>query len=399
MDGLSVALAVRAAAEARFHRREDATELVELLVTGPPVVNESRMIARQLLELAEHCVRRLAGAQWSPDELTRIARRRAGAGGEALVAAAIQSLWRSEGGRHDAARDPAWPGEVAAMASAGVGAWRPDPASPSWRRDVEAGVAALGVLLHLPALTERRTPRGLDRSAIGDARILEKVRALLSKAESTTFSEEADALTAKAQELLTRYSIDSAALHIGTRTQAQAAVRRLWIDDPYVGAKAHLLHVVCQANRCRSVLTDALGVATLVGHDDDLDTVEILFTSLLVQATTQMTAAGRKEDPFGRSRTRAFRQSFLVAFAARIGQRLEAVQERAVAEAAAAHGDALLPVLASRSSAADETVDEIFPTLVGRRTAATDYEGWVAGTAAADLANLTYQPELSAMLA
>lgn len=399
MDGLSVALAVRAAAEARFHRREDATQLVELLVAGPPVANGSRLIARQLLELAEHCVRRLGEAQWSPDELTRIARRRAGVGGEALVAAAIQSLWRSERGHHDAARDPAWPEEVAAMASGGVRAWRPDPASPSWRRDVEAGVAALGVLLHLPALTERRTTRGLDPSAIGDARILEKVRALLAKAESTTFSEEADALTAKAQELLTRYSIDSAALHIGTRTQAQAAVRRLWIDDPYVGAKAHLLHVVCQANRCRSVLTDALGMATLVGHDDDLDTVEILFTSLLVQATTQMTAAGRKEDCFGRSRTRAFRQSFLVAFAARIGQRLEAVQDKAVAEAAATHGDALLPVLASRSSAADETVDEIFPTLVGHRTAATDYEGWVAGTAAADLANLTYQPELSTMLA
>jgi hypothetical protein len=255
--------------------------------------------------------------------------------------------------------------------------------------------------MHLPALPARRTTRSAPGGgAAPDARILEKVRHLLSKAESTTFADEADACTAKAQELLSRYSIDSAALQMtAPRQEAQAAVRRLWIDEPYIMAKAHLLHVVCQANRCRSVMDEELGLATLVGHDDDVETVEILFTSLLVQATTQMTAAGRKTDRFGRSRTRVFRRTFLVAFAARIGQRLRATQQEAVSAAAAVHGSGLLPVLASRSSAADDVVAELFPTTVSHRSSANDYEGWVAGTAAADLATLTYQPELADALA
>ena len=37
--------------------------------------------------------------------------------------------------------------------------------------------------------------------------MLERVRALLAKAESTTFPEEADALTAKAQQLMTRHAL------------------------------------------------------------------------------------------------------------------------------------------------------------------------------------------------
>jgi hypothetical protein len=61
--------------------------------------------------------------------------------------------------------------------------------------------------------------------------------------------------------------------------------------------------------------------------------------------------AGAKRDRHGRSRTRAFRQSFLVAYAIRIGERLEGVtddaERRAVAEAP---GRSLLPVLAARYS-------------------------------------------------
>lgn len=365
-------------------------------------------MARALLGVVEHCVGELAGACWAPSEIARLARRRAGAQAEQAVNSAIRSLWRSErGSRRDEGRDPAWPGEAAALAAAALVDWCPDPKAASWRSDVETGLSVIGLLMHLPALPGRRSVRALpDSSDAPDGRVLEKVRLLLSKAESTTFADEADALTAKAQELLSRYSIDSAALHLhmagrmaGSRQGAQAAVRRLWIDEPYVMAKAQLLTVVCQANRSRSVITGSLGLATVVGHDDDLDTVEILFTSLLVQATTQMTAAGPKTDRFGRSRTRSFRQSFLVAYAVRIGQRLRAAQEEAVCAGAARHGDDLLPVLASRTSAADEVVRGLFPTLVGQRTAANDYEGWMAGTVAADLATLSYQPELADSMA
>jgi hypothetical protein len=218
---------------------------------------------------------------------------------------------------------------------------------------------------------------------------------LLSKAESTGFPDEAEALTAKAQELLARYSIDRAMVDgSDPARRSGAAVRRVWIDDPYVAAKAQLLHVVAIVNRCRSVLTEPLGLATVAGHEDDLDTVETLFTSLLVQATTQMTASGSRTDSAGRSRTRSFRQSFLVAFAIRIGHRLEAVGEATVAAATGTLGSALVPVLASRMQAANEAIADLFPN-VGRRDAhATNREGWMAGTVAADLASFSVQPEL-----
>jgi len=225
--------------------------------------------------------------------------------------------------------------------------------------------------------------------------VLEKVRHLLSKAESTGFPDEAEALTAKAQELLARYSIDRAMVDGSDHARRSgAAVRRVWIDDPYVATKAQLLHVVAMANRCRSVLAEPLGLATVAGHEDDLDTVETLFTSLLVQATTQMTASGSRTDSTGRSRTRSFRQSFLVVFAIRIGHRLEAIGEATVAAATETHGNALVPVLTSRVHAADEAIAELFPDLDHRGSRATDREGWVAGTLAADLASLSVQPEL-----
>ncbi|MGH9087206.1 MAG: DUF2786 domain-containing protein, partial [Acidimicrobiales bacterium] len=374
---LTVAMAIREAAEAVFHGRDDATELLTLLVAGPPVASGRRMVARDLQAELESEVLTMASGHWRPGEIVRQVRRRIGAGGEVIAAAVVHGAWRRLGDRDT---DPEWAAEAATIATS---RWRLDHASPTWAGDVEAALEVLGLLSHLPALAECRNAGGSNRydaRSTEKGRVLEKARHLLSKAESTNFPEEAEALTAKAQDLLSRYSIDRAAL--GARDKARrrsaAAVRRIWIDDPYVMPKAQLLHVVATANRCRSVITESLGLATVAGHDDDLDTVETLFTSLLVQATTQITAAGSRTDGTGRSRTRAFRQSFLVAFAVRIGQRLREAEEASVSAGAAAHGGALLPVLASRSSAADEAIDEIFPELVTHHAHANDREGWVA---------------------
>lgn len=346
-----VAMAVREAAEAVFHQRDDAAELVGLLVSGPPVAGGRRMVARELEEVLVDEVLAMASGHWRPNEIVRQVRRRSGAGGEQVVLSVIHKAWRRRG---DGAAGPGWAAEAAVL---DPGSREVDAGAVSWPADVEVAIGVLGLLAHLPALPECRSTGASDgRSgpATEQGRVLEKVRHLLSKAESTGFPEEAEALTAKAQ----------------------------------------LLQVVAQVNRCRSVLTEPLGLATVAGHDDDLDTVETLFTSLLVQATTQMTAAGSRTDGAGRSRTRSFRRSFLVAFAVRIGQRLRLAAEDTVAAATAAHGQALVPVLASREEAADEAIAELFPGLAWRGSQAADREGWMAGTLAADLASFGVQPEL-----
>lgn len=234
-------------------------------------------------------------------------------------------------------------------------------------------------------------PRERNRDV--DQRTLGRVRALLAKAESTEFPEEAEALSARAQELMARHSIDHALLAAETGDMGGPAGRRIAVDNPYDSPKAVLLTVVANANRCRAVWHRELGFSTVVGYPADLAAVEMLFTSLLVQATSAMVHAGPRRDARGRSRTRSFRHAFLNAYAARIGERLREAADRAAADAG---GNALVPVLAVRDRAVEEAVGTMFPNLAkGRAGSVSNYEGWVAGRAAADLANLNGRLEVT----
>ena len=131
-----------------------------------------------------------------------------------------------------------------------------------------------------------------------------------------------------------------------------------------------------------------MGFSTVFGTGSDLEIVELLFTSVLVQGTEAMLRAGPSVDRTGRSRTRSFRQSFLLAYATRIGERLDAATASMVAEGAERHGHALLPVLATRAEAVEGAVRSAFPELAHRSLAISNYSGWVAGRAAAELASL-----------
>jgi hypothetical protein len=84
--------------------------------------------------------------------------------------------------------------------------------------------------------------------------------------------------------------------------------------------------------------------------------------------------------------TRSFRQSFLVAYAQRIGERLDSASASVTAEVK--QNGRLLPVLAANSRAADELTDRLFPSMTPRSISASDVAGWGAGRAAADLAVL-----------
>ena len=255
----------------------------------------------------------------------------------------------------------------------------------SIERDVR-WIALLGSIPPLPAVAPRRP------SATGDEAMLAKIRALLAKAESTTFPEEAEALSAKAQELMARHRID----HVLVDDDAGDAPvgRRIWLDDPYADAKAQLLAAVADANSCRSVMLTGLGCAHVVGFTTDLDVVDMLHTSLLVQATAAMAAAGPQRDARGRSRTRSFRQSFLIAYAWRIGERLRETSD-AVTTEVAARESTLLPALVRRERRVEDEVVRAFPLMERRRVAISNQAGFVAGTMAADAADLAVGPSLA----
>src|SRR5690606_6466313 len=167
-----------------------------------------------------------------------------------------------------------------------------------------------------------------------DDKLLTRVRRLLAQAEGTPYEAEAETFTAAAQSLMARHRIDRAMLE-ATDEQAHRGpgAVRLAVDRPYEQPKMLLLSVVASANRCRALWNQSVGFATVVGHGPDRRAVELLFTSLLVQATTAMQREG--ERPGGRTRTRGFRSSFLSGFAARVGQRLEEASHAAEDEAVA----------------------------------------------------------------
>jgi hypothetical protein len=248
------------------------------------------------------------------------------------------------------------------------------------------------LVVRLPSVTPT-VPRPGDTwselSAAGvhlDARMLARVRALLAKAESTTFEDEAEAFTAKAQELIARYAIDEALLHT-VDDVGDPSVRRIPIDDPYADAKSALIAAVAAANRCRVVHSPAMGWVTAFGYDHDLDAVELLGVSLLTQATTAMLRLGPQRDAAGRSRTRAFRRAFLFGFAHRIGERLRRATEGQMAATDDGAGR-LVPVLAARDDRLRAAAAAAFPETVRRKTSVSDASGWHAGQAAAEQADL-----------
>lgn len=217
-----------------------------------------------------------------------------------------------------------------------------------------------------------------------EPRMLGRIRALLAKAEATTFPEEAEALSAKAQELMARHTVDEALLAVRTGTKQIPGACRIGVEAPYEEAKAVLLDAVSTANRCRSVWNSGYEFSTVVGFESDLEAVELLYTSLLVQGTAAMTRAEAGQRAGGRKRTKTFRQSFLLAYASRLGQRLAETAEHTAAEA-----PDNLPALVARDVAVTSRADEMFPrTTTTRLRGATDLAGWEDGTAAADRAHM-----------
>ncbi|MFJ6100723.1 DUF2786 domain-containing protein [Streptomyces sp. NPDC092359] len=242
------------------------------------------------------------------------------------------------------------------------------------------------LLVRLPRLDAVGPVPGekLPPAAAGEPRMLTRIRALLAKAEATGYPEEAEALTAKAQELMARHSLDEATLAAGAPSPETPGALRIGVEPPYEQAKAILLDAVATANHCRAVWNEAYGFSTVVGFEADLDPVELLYTSLLVQGTSAMTRAEAEQRAGGRKRTKSFRQSFLLAYANRLGTRLSATSRRVAAEA-----PTLLPALASRDLAVTTRTDELFPeTRSTRVRAAWDEEGWNHGASAADRAGL-----------
>jgi len=223
--------------------------------------------------------------------------------------------------------------------------------------------------------------------------ILTKVRKILAKAEDPAATpEEAETYTAKAAELIAEYGIDRALLARHDPDSDVVGDRVVVLDPPYALDKAGLLSTVAGRLRCRTVqrrryVDGAKQISLhLFGFESDLLRAELLYTSLLMQATTALT---RTVAPPWES-TAAFRRSWLAGFTTAIGRRLadaerEAERRASTARAAAtdAGGPSVALVLADRSAVVRDAVDREYPHLergqARRLSGSGGMAGWQAG--------------------
>ncbi|MFE7121825.1 DUF2786 domain-containing protein [Streptomyces sp. NPDC057654] len=392
---------------------DDALDAAASLLAAAPA--GPRAVSRALLRAAEELARRAWEYGWQPADVVRLMRREPDAATGRFVADAIAAEARRYAPE---SLDARWSAQLAAVGAAQVW-WVGDGDGDGGgdesyleslagrerlsRFETVAGVlGALRRIARLPRITPvgplpgaaaRVRPVPAPDGAAPGPRQLGRIRALLAKAESTEFAEEAEALSAKAQELMARHSIDAALLAAGAGALGEAGegpdACRIGVEGPYEPAKALLLDAVAEANHCRAVWSAEFDFSTVVGFASDLELVELMYTSLLVQATAAMRRAGDEHHARGRSRrTRDFRESFLIAYAGRIRDRLVTAAEEAAEEVAAEEPTEVLPVLAARDVAVGESAERLFPATTSHRLKGRDAAGWAHGRAAADAAML-----------
>jgi hypothetical protein len=204
---------------------------------------------------------------------------------------------------------------------------------------------------------------------MSEASRLNKIRKLLALAEDPAATPaEAEAFTEKAMILMARHGIDAALLAEDQPT-GRVVNRRLVMTSPYSRDKATLASAISLASRCRAVLltTDRGFVVQVFGLESDVRGVDMLFTSLLVQAAHEM---GRTPVP-PEEHAAAFRRSWWAGFTIAIHARLDRIRREAEERAEAARpgggaepeGPSVALVLAHRSDEIDDEVARVHPNV------------------------------------
>jgi hypothetical protein len=196
--------------------------------------------------------------------------------------------------------------------------------------------------------------------------ILEKVRKLLAKAEDPACTPaEAEAFTEKAAQLIAKYGVDQALLAAADPTLDPVADRVIDIPSPYATDKCALLSGVATELRCRAVRRQQRVRGRndfsmhLFGHTADLERVELLFTSLLVQSSLALAVAPTP----AYEHVAAYRRSFLAGYTRAVVIRLREAERRASESVGAPAGASVALVLADRSVEVEQRLAQAYPNL------------------------------------
>jgi hypothetical protein len=188
---------------------------------------------------------------------------------------------------------------------------------------------------------------------------LDRISALLAKAERTDIEAEADAYLMKAQQLATLASVDLAVARARTarrERRQQPESRTTTIGEKGRRANPHLISLFVAVAHANDAQVDVASNSTYViayAMPADLDVVETIFASLAVHMVhagqsyvaergwvgeTYLAAAGRGQRRRRRPHTaQTARAAFYRAYVQRISERLTQARQEALAHAAVAH--------------------------------------------------------------
>lgn len=227
-------------------------------------------------------------------------------------------------------------------------------------------------------------------------RTIDKVLKLLAKAESTT-SAEAEALLAKATQLMEREAIDEAMLAAAQGHETdEIGTKRFVFGKTYAKQQQELAFAIGRAFGFRLLQSSdsyaKTRTATWVGWGSDIRRAEVLLTSLLIQQAREAKAFIK---PWREANKAACRQDrllrhytecdFMTGFASGVQTRLLQVRRETRVDAKASQGDGgtgMELVLVSREKQVDEWYDKRYGKLRRGRSDRSWRTGAHAGRAA-----------------
>lgn len=220
---------------------------------------------------------------------------------------------------------------------------------------------------------------------MSDESMLRKIRALLAQAEDPAATpQEAEVFSAKAQELMIRYSIDHALIEASKPgTRETPVLRSFTYEQGYGKPKMFLLAGIAGAFPTKVIRTQRGGVVCIeiVGFPSDLALIDTLYTSLMLQATSALSREARSD--------RSFRTSFWYGFASRASQRAQETYKRVTEQVVREPGTALV-LVERRSEVQDFVADHYAGSRFGKVAAgqARSRAGYSSGTKAANRADM-----------
>lgn len=224
-------------------------------------------------------------------------------------------------------------------------------------------------------------------------KITDRIVGLLNKAESTTSEHERDALLETATQLRLKYLIEDADLRSRSqdKPKEKIIVRDMLREKhaAYIKAKRELVFGLASLNHCKSVLIGKRDYIQIMGFQTDVDYVQFLYASLLLQMERSIAREQHLKPSYESLRT--WKTSFAHAYVRRVVSRLKGFQ---VTAEASTPGTEL--VLRDRNKEVVQQFEVRYPRLrqMYKNTSTNSMDGYSRGDAAGQRANLGRQQNI-----